>query len=243
MSQISSGLLKKLKDVENNLKLPITSGEVVLKTLTLKQQKNLLSTAVTGIKGAIEFKKVLNNIILENADTDNIFTVDRSKIVLHLRRQSLGSEVNIDGDVYNIDKYINKIDEVKKVFNMQGNAKEGKVELKFKIPTLKAENSIISKCLAELDKGKDVPEPDKAFGLIYIYELIKYIESVTVGDETAIFDDLKITERVDIIENLPLTVYRQLSTFFKAFTSYETEILTFDEKTIAIDPAFFDTSN
>ena len=99
MSQISSELLKKLKKVESNLKLKITSGDVVLKTLTLKQQKDLLSTAVSGIKGAIEFKKVLNNIILENADTDNIFTVDRSKIVLNLRRQSLGSEVKIDDDV------------------------------------------------------------------------------------------------------------------------------------------------
>ena len=58
MSQISSELLKKLKKVENNLKLKITSGDVILKTLTLKQQKDLLSTAVTGIKGAIEFKKI-----------------------------------------------------------------------------------------------------------------------------------------------------------------------------------------
>ena len=243
MSQISSDLLKKLKDVENNLKLPITSGEVILKTLTLKQQKDLLSTAVTGIKGAIEFKKVLNNIILENADTDEIFTVDRSKIVLHLRRQSLGSKAIIDGDDYDVDKYIDKVDTVKKAFEMEGNAKEGKVELKFKIPTLKEENSIISKCLAELNKGKAEPEADKAFGVIYIYELIKYIDSVRVGDKTALFDELKIAERVDIIENLPLTVYNQLSTFFKAFTAYETEILTFDEKTIVIDPAFFDTSN
>jgi len=243
MSQISSELLKKLKKVESNLKLKITSGDVILKTLTLKQQKDLLSTAVSGIKGAIEFKKVLNNIILENADTDNIFTVDRSKIVLNLRRQSLGSEVKVDNDSYDIDKYIGKIDDIKKTFDMQGKAKEGKVELKFKIPTLKEENSIISKCLSELNKSKDNPEPDVAFGLIYIYELIKYIESVTVGDETALFDDLKITDRVDIIENLPLTVYNQLSTFFKAFTAYEAEILTFDEKTIAIDPAFFDTSN
>jgi transcriptional regulatory protein LevR len=243
MSQISSELLKKLKKVENNLKLKITSGDVILKTLTLKQQKDLLSTAVTGIKGAIEFKKILNNIILENADTTEISTLDRSKIVLNLRRQSLGSNVSIDGDVCSIDKYIDKIDSVKKTFDMKGNAKEGKIELKFKIPTLKEENSIISKCLAELNKGKDELEPDKAFGLIYIYELIKYIDSVSVSDETALFDDLKITERVDIIENLPLTVYNQLATFFKAFTAYETEILTFDEKTIAIDPAFFDTSN
>ncbi len=93
---------------------------MVLKTLTLKQQKNLLSTAVTGIKGAIEFKKVLNDIILENADTDKIFTVDRSKIVLHLRRQSLGSEVSIDGDIYNVDKYIDKIDKVKKYIRYEG---------------------------------------------------------------------------------------------------------------------------
>ena len=80
MSQISVDLLKKLKEVKNDLKIALTSGEVVFATLTLKQQKDLLSTSVAGVKGAIEFAKVLNKTILENSDSDKIFTIDRAKI-------------------------------------------------------------------------------------------------------------------------------------------------------------------
>ncbi len=243
MSQISSDLLKKLKEVKNDLKITVTSGEVVFTPLTLKQQKDLLSTAVSGIRGAIEFQKALNNTIIENSDTDEIFTIDRAKICLLLRRQSLGDGVKVGEEILNIDKFIGKVDSVKREFKMESKATEGGVTLCLKVPTLKEENAVISRCLVELDKAKDLKESSKAFGVIYLYELIKYIESVKVGEEVAVFTDLKIAERVEIIENLPLTVYKQLSTFFKAFTAYENEILTFEEKTIAIDPTFFDTAN
>tara|TARA_R110001592_G_scaffold268026_1_gene534200 strand:- start:1793 stop:2524 length:732 start_codon:yes stop_codon:yes gene_type:complete len=243
MSQISSDLLKKLKEVKNDLKISITSGEVIFAPLTLKQQKDLLSTAVSGIRGAIEFQKVLNNTIIENSDTDQIFTIDRAKICLLLRRQSLGDGVKAGEEILNINKFIDKVDKVKREFKMESKATEGGVTLSLKVPTLKEENAVISRCLVELDKAKDLNESSKAFGVIYLYELIKYIESVKVGEEVAVFTDLKIAERVEIIENLPLTVYKQLSTFFKAFTAYENEILTFEEKTIAIDPTFFDTAN
>lgn len=243
MSQISSDLLKKLKEVKNDLKITVTSGEIVFTPLTLKQQKDLLSTAVSGVRGAIEFQKVLNNTIIENSDTDEIFTIDRAKICLFLRRQSLGDDVKVGEEILNIDKFIGKVDSVKREFKMESKATEGGVTLSLKVPTLKEENAVISRCLVELDKAKDLNESSKAFGVIYLYELIKYIESVKVGEEVAVFTDLKIAERVEIIENLPLTVYKQLSTFFKAFTAYENEILTFEEKTIAIDPTFFDTAN
>ena len=243
MSQISSDLLKKLKEVKNNLKIAVTSGEVVFTALTLKQQKDLLSTAVSGIRGAIEFQKVLNKTIIENSDTDKIFTIDRAKICLLLRKQSLGDDVKVGEEILNINRVIDKIDGVKKEFKMESKATEDGVTLSLKVPTLKEENAVISRCLVELDKAKDLNETSKAFGVIYLYELIKYIESVKVGEEVVVFTDLKIAERVEIIENLPLTVYKQLSTFFKAFTAYENEILTFEEKTIVIDPVFFDTAN
>lgn len=243
MSQISSDLLKKLKEVKNNLKIAVTSGEVVFSALTLKQQKDLLSTAVSGIRGAIEFQKVLNKTIIENSDTDKIFTIDRAKICLLLRKQSLGDDVKVGEEILNINKFIDKIDEVKKEFKMESKATNDEVTLSLKVPTLKEENAVISRCLVELDKAKDLNETSKAFGVIYLYELIKYIESVKVGEEVVVFTDLKIAERVEIIENLPLTVYKQLSSFFKAFTAYENEILTFEEKTIVIDPVFFDTAN
>lgn len=230
MSQISSDLLKKLKEVKNDLKITVTSGEIVFTPLTLKQQKDLLSTAVSGVRGAIEFQKVLNNTIIENSDTDEIFTIDRAKICLFLRRQSLGDDVKVGEEILNIDKFIGKVDSVKREFKMESKATEGGVTLSLKVPTLKEENAVISRCLVELDKAKDLNESSKAFGVIYLYELIKYIESVKVGEEVAVFTDLKIAERVEIIENLPLTVYKQLSTFFKAFTAYENEILTFEEK-------------
>lgn len=243
MSQISNNLLEKLKSVEENIKLKTINGKVDLKVLTLKQQKDLLSTGVTGLKGAISFNKVLNNIILDNADKEEIYTVDRSKITLYLRRQSLGSKVKIGEDTCDIDNYISRIDEVKKDFKLEDVVTEGKITLKLKVPTLKEENAIINRCLVELGKNKDDEKADKAFGVIYLYELIKYIESVGVGEEVVLFDDLKVAERVSVVENLPLAVYKQLSTFFKAITTYQNEILTFEEKTISIDPTFFDTVN
>jgi len=47
---------------------------------------------------------------------------------------------------------------------------------------------------------------------------------------------------VQIIENLPLSIYKQLSKFFQNITKYDTDLLTVDDKTITIDPAFFDIS-
>lgn len=243
MSQISSSLLKKLKEAKDVIKVTTTSGEVTLNTLTLKQQKDLLSTVVSGVKGAIEFNKILNKIIIENSDTDKIFTTDRVKIALNLRKQSLGSDVKVEQEVYDIDRFLEKADNNKKTFKMESEATEGVVTLNLRVPTLKEENAVIGRCLVELDKTSEAKESGKAFGIIYIYELIKYIKSVKVGEEIAQFDDLKISERVEIIENLPLTVYKQLSSFFKAITSYENEILTIEEKTLTIDPTFFDTIN
>ena len=71
---------------------------------------------------------------------------------------------------------------------------------------------------------------------------MKYIKTIKIGEDEIDFSTLKISERVQVIENLPLSIYRELSKFFNDITSYDTALLTVDNKTITIDPTFFDTS-
>ena len=110
-----------------------------------------------------------------------------------------------------------------------------------RIPTLREENVIVKRCIQEIDnlKSEDLSE---AMGLIYIFELLKTIKSITIEEETVEFDDLKVTDRVKIIEQLPLELYEDITSFLDQLVKYETGLLTIDDTTITIDASLFDAT-
>ena len=77
----------------------------------------------------------------------------------------------------------------------------------------------------------------------YISELLKYIQSVQVDDDTIDLSDVKISERVKLVEKLPLSVYTEVSSFIEGINKYNSDLLTVDEEEISIDVEFFDTSS
>ena len=78
---------------------------------------------------------------------------------------------------------------------------------------------------------------------MYIYELLKYIQSVQVDDDIIDLSDVKISERVKLVEKLPLSVYTEVSSFIEDINKYNSDLLTVDEEEISIDVEFFDTSS
>ena len=80
-------------------------------------------------------------------------------------------------------------------------------------------------------------------GKLYIYELLKYIQSVQVDDDIIDLSDVKISERVKLVEKLPLSVYTEVSSFIEDINKYNSDLLTVDEEEISIDVEFFDTSS
>ena len=55
-------------------------------------------------------------------------------------------------------------------------------------------------------------------------------------------DDIRIHERVKLVEKLPLSVYTKISDYIETVNKYNTDILTVDETELEIDAEFFDTS-
>jgi len=244
MSSITGDFLTKLASLNDetfNIFLPSTKTNVKAKPLTLKQQKDIVSTAVGGIKGAMEFSAIINNIITENTGVDNLTVIDRVPVIISLRKQSLGNTIRLKDDVeINLEDVIASIKKTEFAITQSQTIKEGGLEIDLQIPTLKEENNIIRKCITEIEKINN--EASAAVGLIYIFELTKYIRKITIDETFIEFENLKIGDRIKIVESLPLTVYNKLSTFLKQITQYESSILTVGENSLTIDASFFDTS-
>jgi hypothetical protein len=244
MSDSTTGdFLKKLSSLKNDFKVyvPSLKKEVVAKPITLKQQKDIITTTVNGVLGALQFTETLNNVIIDNVDGDKFFAFDRVPIILSLRCHSLGDKVKAENDeVVSLDVSLEKVKSPIK-FKLTDTVNIDTIKIDLRIPTLVEENQIIKKCILEIDKLKSESLSD-AMGLIYIFELIKHIDSVTVDEQTVIFNDLKVVDRVKIVEQLPLELYEKITTFLLEVSEFDKSMLSVEESTITLDASFFDAT-
>ena len=54
---------------------------------------------------------------------------------------------------------------------------------------------------------------------------------------------ITINDRIKLIEQLPLSMYTEISSFIEDINKYLNDILTVDEIVVSIDATFFDTSD
>lgn len=235
--------LKKLAELETDFKvyLPSLGKEVETSPLTLKQQKDIIST--TGdARGSLQFTRTLNEAILKNVKVKELYPYDRVPIIIQLRKHALGDKVIADDyEFISLKDLIKNFKNKKVKFIKAKEATVDSLKLKLKIPTLKEETEIIDSCILELEKT-DPEDISATVGTVYIFELIKYIESITIDDSVVAFNALKVQDRVNIIEKLPLQVYNQLVEFLRQMGKYETNILSVNDSYISITPTFFDSS-
>jgi len=235
--------ISKLTELKKNFKIfiPSVNKEVNATQINLKQQKDIISTAVNGVVGALQFTKAVNDVIIDNVDSENFYTFDRVPVLLALRQQSLGSKVKDTKDNFvSIEDFISKAKDVPK-FELKKEVSIDSIKVKLKLPTLKDENVILKRSISEIENLKSDSLSD-AMGLIYIFEIIKVIESVSVGEEEVEFNNLKVADRFKIIEQLPLELYDKITGFLSQVTQYDKKILTNDESTIVIDATLFDAT-
>lgn len=235
--------ISKLTELKKNFKIfiPSVNKEVNATQINLKQQKDIISTAVNGVVGALQFTKAVNDVIIDNVDGENFYTFDRVPVLLALRQQSLGNKVKDSKDnTVSIDDFVSKAKDVPK-FELKKEVSIDSIKVKLKIPTLKDENVILRRSISEIENLKSDSLSD-AMGLIYIFEIVKVIESVSVGEEEVKFNDLKVADRFKIIEQLPLELYDKITGFLSQVTQYDKKILTNDESAIVIDATLFDAT-
>jgi|TARA_R100001163_G_C5066652_1_gene205226 hypothetical protein len=243
MATSTSDFINKLAELKKDFKvfIPSLKKETTAKQITLKQQKDIISTAINGVLGALQFTKSINDVIIDNIDSDEFYTFDRVPALLALRIHSLGDKIKAEnGEIVSLKPSLQKAKKVP-TFKLDTLVHIDNIKVNLRIPTLKEENVIVKRCIQEIDnlKSEDLSE---AMGLIYIFELLKTIKSITVEEETVEFNDLKVTDRVKIIEQLPLELYEDITAFLDQLVKYESSLLSIDDTSITIDASLFDAT-
>ena len=240
MSKNVTSFLTKLDKLNENtieVYLPSLKKKVSTKPLNLKQQKDLISSVLDGLKGTLDFSRTLNKIIIQNSGISDLKIYDKIPFIVTMRKNALGNKTS----TVNLDKVIENFKKVPFKLKDEALVKFDNLKLTLKVPTLREENSILTKCEQDISTEQD--QLKDGVGKLYIYEPLKYIQSVQVDDDIIDLSDVKISERVKLVEKLPLSVYTEVSSFIEDINKYNSDLLTVDEEEISIDVEFFDTSS
>jgi len=235
---VSSFLTKldKLNDKTIDVFVPSLNKKVPTKPLNLKQQKDLISSILDGIRGTLDFSKTLNKIITDNTGLTDLKVYDKLPFIVSLRKHALGNKA---GSI-ELQKVIDNIKNISFDIKDTTTVKKDGVQLVLRVPTLRQESILLSKCDQEIDQDQELAKD--GVGKLYIYEIIKYVDSLQIEDSILEMDDIRIHERVKIVEKLPLSMYSKISDFIEKVNKYNSDILTVDDVEVNIDAEFFDTS-
>jgi hypothetical protein len=227
-------------DVESKKQLKVTISskkEITVSPLSFKQQKSLITTGMDGMAGVMLFIKNLNDIIIFNSSNDELKIYDRVPIVLALRKELSSKNIKVDDVEINVDDLLSqfkKFDLDEKV-NIDG----GDYIINLKVPTLKQENKVLSICIEELKK-LDIDNIGKNISLILSYEIPKFVESISFNDKLIKFEDLSISEKTKILDNLPANITNKITDYILKIREYDEALLTINGITVDIDSAFFE---
>lgn len=211
--------------------IPSIDKPVNFYPLNVKQQKLLLRHSIDGASGMISILKEMNNIILENvADkTINFLTVDKYPVLLALRQQAIGNEITINSKQYNIDELPAPIKLEQKYISKTIDYKQFKVTLD--LPTLLQDNNFLVKTISETAKlGED--KVKETLTTMYVYEIAKFITTISFGDIVVDFNNISITEKKQVVESLPMKLNQKILNFISDIRELENKFITFADNTI-----------
>ena len=231
--------LEKISDDKTTIYLPSLKKDIEVSSLTIKQQKDLISSSLDGLKGAINFSRTLNKVVLDSTGINDLKIYDRLPIVIGLRKESLGSKIKNGEDRIDLERVIGNIKKIPLEIKDEKTVKFKSLKVNLKVPTLKQENILLNKVEQDIDNEAD--DLKQGVGLLYIVELLKYIVSIEIDEDVIDFSDIRISERMELVEKLPLSIYNDVSTFIEAINEYNNSILTLDDFEISIDSDFFDS--
>jgi hypothetical protein len=229
--------IQEIKEAKTKVYVCSTKKEVDCLNLSFKQQKDLISTIGDGAIGALKFQKIINDIIIDNTGKSDILVSDKLAIILKLRMDSIGNKITRDEVEVDLNPLL---ESVKKIKYSITRPIVGAVNVELSIPTLAAESKVIQAAIDSVKK--DESEFGKNVGNIYTYEIVKFVDKLTIGDDTLKLDQLPIKDRFKIVENLPININKAIIAFIQELKNKESDALTYDtNKVLDVDVSFFDS--
>lgn len=236
----------------HELYVPSLGRNIPFSPLTVKQQKQLLSSGVDMEVENLAFSNTLNDVIQSNCKQDiQLLVSDRTLIALQLRSKCVGKNLNVaESDekthAIDLDQHVQKCINQHQPLESQFTVTVDGVVISCEHPTLKLDTSYnkqFTKSVKKQTGDKDIKLTD-IVGDIYVYELIKYIKSISINDASLEFDkNVSTTQKVEVFESLPMRVSTVLAETIKTARDFETKCIESDllptDVTISIDASLF----
>ena len=81
--------LDKLHEKTIGVFVPSLKKKVPTRPLNLKQQKDLISSVLDGLKGTLDFSRTLNKIIIQNTGLTDLKIYDKLPFIVTMRKNAL----------------------------------------------------------------------------------------------------------------------------------------------------------
>lgn len=256
MSDIN--FLDKLKKVaESSLvesELMTSNDKVSLKPLNVKQQKDILKTALDNILSPITLSLVFNDIIKTNITQPRaLYTSDKNLILINLRKNSIGNllKVKTENDQLveiDLQEHFKKINLEKidvKIFERSLN--EGNISLVSKVPTLEDDTKINLELKKLSDKINNDEKLREIIGELFIVELVKFIKEIQFSVDGKVekldFNTLTLEQKLKAFETIPMSLTYKLIDTVTELRKLENNLLSLNylniPQTIILDSTFF----
>lgn len=244
----SIGKLKERENVE--VFVPSTGLSATFSPLTVKQQKEILASGVDANVENLAFMNTMSKIILDNNVTQApLIAMDRTLIAYQLRRQAIGNTyiVEIGSDKYeiDIDKHVESVK--RKTYETPGSftVEHETVVLECSPPDIELDIRYNKQFTKRVQKpNKQTLKPTDVIGDVYVSELVKWIRTITIGEECVTAEETAtISNMVEIFENLPLQASIKLAEGVNKareceITSIESNILP-EGETLSLSASLF----
>lgn len=255
-SDIIQAIDKTNKDNLVGIHIPSLGREVKFSPLTVSHQKQIISTAldttvVNTTSHAILTSKIIKECCKEPEVT--LYAMDRHAILIGLRVSTLGYDIvaqNANGDDVktNIESHYKETKQIKPSENLL-NLKKIQVNdiiVNFKPPTLDVDIEVNQKILPIV--GKNIEDRESLKNIVadaIVYEYVKHVKSVEIGENHVDFDYNYARQLSKIIESLPMSVSREILKEINAIKRYEDKFtkITKDNNvlTIVTDARFYNS--
>jgi len=244
MSNNVSELISKLNTLSDKgieVFVPSKKKTVTVKPLNLKQQKDLISSMLDGVKGTLDFTSVLNNIILDNSGVEDLKVFDKVPFIMGMRIEAMGPKYITDDGTIDLQAVLDNIKKTKLQFKEEKLIEYKNLKVNLAIPTLQYENMLLKKGALDLT-GEDGSYSEQV-AVLYMLEIVKYIKEIEIDEVAVNMSDIKIPDRINLVEKLPLAIYTDISDYIEVVSTYNTSLLTVGDNKVSIDSLFFDSSS
>jgi len=243
-----SDLIKQLDNINQqsliDVYIPSLKKHVKFKNLTLKQQKNLLKSSIdeslTKLSFNINFYNIIKENIVDNIDISTLTTIDRNLIAVTLRMHGIDKIYNNGERDINLEEVVNNAPNIE-IQETEKAIISDTLTINLTAPQLKTDVELSNFSLNKLkQQGSDLKS---IIGDLFIYELLKFVKSVTfrTGETCTdvIFNSIRIEDRISIVEKFSSNITNNILDFIKSYRILEAKFNKLNDTAIDIDGSFF----